>query len=69
MIDSFCADFQLDFGELDILRDNKTQRIYIIDVNKTPYSPPADLPKNEKRIVVNKIAHAFKSEFLTQKEF
>jgi hypothetical protein len=29
----------LDFGELDILRDNDDGRIYIVDVNNTPSGP------------------------------
>jgi hypothetical protein len=30
-----CADMGLDFGELDLLRDNADGRLYLIDVNKT----------------------------------
>jgi hypothetical protein len=35
----FCEDFQLDYGELDILRDKDTKKIYIVDANTTPFGP------------------------------
>ncbi len=34
-IASFCQQIGLDFGDLDILRDKLTDKIYIIDANKT----------------------------------
>lgn len=30
----------LDYGELDILRNNLDGRIYVVDVNKTLWGPP-----------------------------
>lgn len=30
----------LDFGEMDILRDRDEDRVYVVDVNKTPNGPP-----------------------------
>ncbi|TVQ51418.1 MAG: hypothetical protein EA377_12590 [Phycisphaerales bacterium] len=36
----FCKEFGADVCELDVLRDNQTQKIYIVDVNTTPHSPP-----------------------------
>ena len=35
----FCRAIGLDFGELDVLRDVDDGRIYIVDVNNTPYGP------------------------------
>ena len=35
----FCKDFGLDYGELDILRDQADGKIYIVDVNNTPSGP------------------------------
>ncbi len=37
---SFCEKIGLDYGEVDILRDNDNKKIYIIDVNNTPNGPP-----------------------------
>lgn len=33
----FCTKIGLDYGELDVLRDKKDGKIYIIDCNTTPY--------------------------------
>lgn len=39
----FAAQMGLDLGEIDVLRDNASGRIYAIDVNSTPHSPPTVL--------------------------
>lgn len=44
----FCAAIGLDWGTIDILRDNTDGRIYIVDVNKTDIGPPLALPLQEK---------------------
>jgi hypothetical protein len=36
---AFTKKFGLEYGELDVLRDRKNGRIYIIDANNTPYAP------------------------------
>ncbi len=35
----FCRTVGLDYGEMDVLRDSQDGRIYIVDVNNTPYGP------------------------------
>ncbi len=35
----FCRAMGLDYGELDVLRDSKDGRIYVVDVNNTPFGP------------------------------
>lgn len=52
---------QVDFAEFDVLRDNASGKIYIIDVNTTPYGPPAGLPKEDSKKAVLKLASAFKN--------
>jgi len=49
----------LDFGGLDILRDRKDGRIYIVDVNKTDMGPPTALPRKQKMIAMQKLADTF----------
>jgi hypothetical protein len=39
-IKTFCPAMALDLGELDILRDARTDRIFIVDVNSMPFGPP-----------------------------
>lgn len=36
----FCKNIRCDYGELDILRDAETKKIYIVDLAKTPAGPP-----------------------------
>jgi hypothetical protein len=40
LINKFCQLIDLDFGQLDICRDNGTGRIYVVDANNTPFGPP-----------------------------
>lgn len=60
----FCARMGLDFGELDILRNKQDGKIYIIDVNKTPYGPPFGLSTQSAQQAISNIAEAFKENFL-----
>jgi hypothetical protein len=39
-VEEFCRKIELDFGQLDICRDNGSGRIYIVDANNTPWGPP-----------------------------
>lgn len=36
---ALCQAMGLDYGELDVLRDRETDRIYVVDVNSTPTGP------------------------------
>ena len=38
-IKRFCRAIGLDYGELDVLRDFDDGKLYIVDVNNTPYGP------------------------------
>lgn len=35
----------VEYGELDVLRDACTGKIYVVDVNNTPFGPPNGLPQ------------------------
>jgi hypothetical protein len=65
LIKIFVESMGADFCELDILRDWKSGLIYIVDVNKTPYSSVMKLSFLEKMRAVDKLATAFESEFLS----
>lgn len=47
-IEELCTYMHLDYGELDVLRDNDDGKIYIVDVNDTPYGPANGLKLEEK---------------------
>ncbi len=62
LIANFCQRIGLDYGELDVLRDNDDKKIYIIDVNNTPTGPTIN--KSLKSKSIKKLANLFKAEFL-----
>jgi hypothetical protein len=49
----------LDYGELDILRDNEDKNIYIVDVNKTPWGPPNTIAEEKANYVIEKMSDSF----------
>lgn len=48
----------LDYGELDVLRD-KDGRIYVVDVNNTPYGPPNGLPETDCKTALGLMCDPF----------
>lgn len=44
-----------EFAELDVLRDREDQRIYCVDLNPTPYGPPAGLPERERSRALDQV--------------
>jgi hypothetical protein len=56
----FAAQIQMDYGELDILRDEPTGLIYVVDANRTP-TRPHNLPEKEWVAVYDTQAAAFKA--------
>ena len=65
LIQTFALKMGADFCELDVLRDNASGRIYIIDVNKTPYGPPKGLGKANTQKAVRLLTHAFRDAFMS----
>ena len=68
----------MDYGELDILRDQQDQRIYIVDANNTPSSrllfEPVEMPYEkcllsfeQRQTVLDRYTQVFKSQFLDNK--
>jgi hypothetical protein len=62
---SFTQEMQCDFCELDVLKDNQTGRWFIIDLNKTPYGPPAPLNSKDKTKAIKILSESFKRNFLS----
>lgn len=61
---AFTRSMNVEFCELDILRNKTDGLIYIIDVNKTPYGPPSGLKQVEKEKAVQILASAFDKNIL-----
>ena len=75
---SFCQNMELDYGELDILRDKQDQRIYIVDANNTPSSrllfESVEMPYEkcilsfeQRQTILHKFTQAFQSQLLNNK--
>jgi hypothetical protein len=58
-IEKYASAMKVDFCEFDVLRHNGNKKIYIIDVNKTPYGPPDPLNKKDKAIALKTLSNAF----------
>jgi len=56
---AFTRHIGLDFGALDILRDNGDGRIYIVDANNTPVGPPRRIPRSVRWIVHARLSRSF----------
>ncbi|MEI6713397.1 MAG: hypothetical protein WCO60_06570 [Verrucomicrobiota bacterium] len=63
-INTFCRSFPVEYGELDVLRDRKNGRIYIVDVNKTPGGFADSLSYEDEVDALRRLWHAFTRTFL-----
>ena len=50
----------VDYAEFDVLRDVRSGKIYVIDVNPTPWGPPAGLESEQSEVAVKKMAEIFR---------
>jgi hypothetical protein len=60
----FAREIGMDFGELDILRDNADCRIYIVDANNTPIGPRKELSDRDYHEVLQRMVTAFHEHLL-----
>ncbi|MDA3883170.1 MAG: hypothetical protein PF481_07780 [Bacteroidales bacterium] len=67
LLQTFCNNIHIDFGELDVLRNNDDGKVYVVDVNNTPQGPPAHTSKKDAEYALDTIAKAFQEEFLPNK--
>lgn len=49
----------VDFGEADVLRDREDGRIYVVDVNPTPWGPPRGLSKSDRKQALTILGRSF----------
>lgn len=62
-IEAFAHAMRLDFGALDVLRDERDGRIYVCDCNNTPTGPSSIMPAREQVSIVRDLADAFEAAF------
>jgi hypothetical protein len=58
-INRFCEHTNLEFGELDVLRDRDSEKIFIVDVNNTPQFQ-SKLSASDRQSALHKMAEALK---------
>ena len=63
----YCRRIGLEYGEIDILRSDDDGRIYIIDVNNTPWWPPNKLSDVDRNISLNMMWNAWIQGFFPEK--
>jgi len=63
----YCKKIGLEYGEIDILRSDEDGKIYIIDVNNTPWWPPNKLGDIDRNISLNMMWNALIQGFFPEK--
>ena len=60
---AFCREIGLEFGELDVLRDKESGRIYIVDANNTPVGPTKSLSESDRMRAIQLYGQVFSNRF------
>jgi hypothetical protein len=63
----YCQKIGLEYGEIDILRSDEDGKIYIIDVNNTPWWPPNKLGDVSRNIALNMMWNAWIQAFFPER--
>ena len=63
LLNQFIERFQLDYGEMDVLRNRDDGKIYVIDVNNTPQGPPSGITPKDAEWALNKMAQTYAQRF------
>lgn len=56
---SFCKQIGADYGEMDVLRDRTTGKLYIVDFAKTPFGPLYGFTTKDRLKAIEEITVAF----------
>lgn len=62
-VNAFARAVELDFGQLDMCRDNATGRIYVVDANNTPFGPANGMSDADKQAALGQLGEDFVREF------
>lgn len=58
LLNQYCKALNLEYGELDVLRNKDDNKIYVVDVNNTPQGPPKNIKQEDGKFALNKISEA-----------
>ena len=61
---AFCAEIGMEYGEIDLLRDQRDGQLFVVDANNTPYGPPNGLGINESAYALDLLGAGFEKTFL-----
>lgn len=61
LLTRFCQAAGFDYGEVDVVRDEASRRIHVLDLNKTPLGPPNGLSRQDRRTAFQLYRMAFSS--------
>lgn len=64
LITKFCRMFGLDYGGVDVMRDVDNGRLYICDVNTTPFGPPKELSALDRAHSLARLGAVFQKQFI-----
>lgn len=64
-IEKFCAAMKLDWGGLDVLREHKSGRLYVVDVNKTDTGPAVVLNWRDRAKATTLLSEALRKMVLS----
>ena len=68
VISRFAEEIGLEWGGVDVLRDNASGKIYIVDANKTDMGPPVALKLGDKLKSTRRMAKAFVEAFAPKRK-
>lgn len=68
LISRFADEMGLEWGGVDVLRDNASGKIYIVDANKTDMGPPIALKLGDKLKSTRRMAKAFVAAFAPKRK-
>eukprot|EP00521_Asterionellopsis_glacialis_P021635 CAMPEP_0195318316 /NCGR_PEP_ID=MMETSP0708-20121125/4790_1 /TAXON_ID=33640 /ORGANISM="Asterionellopsis glacialis, Strain CCMP134" /LENGTH=302 /DNA_ID=CAMNT_0040384221 /DNA_START=39 /DNA_END=947 /DNA_ORIENTATION=+ len=68
VISRFADEIGLEWGGVDVLRDNASGKIYIVDANKTDMGPPVALKLGDKLKSTRRMAKAFVAAFAPKRK-
>jgi len=64
----FCKMIGADYGEMDVLRDKSTGKLFIVDFAKTPFGPLYGFTKKDRLKAIEEITVAFINNILSNNE-
>lgn len=63
MLLQLCKEIGLDYGEVDVLRDVDDGKVYVVDVNNTPFGPTKRLDRRSAALAIEKLSEAFAASY------